>query len=223
MFKHQVHLSCHFHIPHQLAFMPLGLWRSVLASLFSASVTTSSAHAMERLNAINGDSFQPFRPLNCGSAMLLLFLFFFSFSCNFYYYLFCLCVWQVCCCGTFICLSPMAMSHYHNTELPTIDRECLFKRPGHSSSPPYPTRAVCLALPHFHVCPLAIGLAAVPFQPLAFSQRAGLTHCVKSFCPWGSQRWAMEKWLSPVSTLALMDGYLSPQRLRWPKAPLHWC
>lgn len=89
---------------------------------------------MERLNAINGDSFQPFRPLNCGSAMLLLFLFFFSFSCNFFFF-FCLCVWQVCCCGTFICLSLMAVSHYHNTKLPTIERECLFNQPGHSSSP----------------------------------------------------------------------------------------
>lgn len=60
-------------------------------------------------------------------------------------------------------------------------------------------------------------------QPLAFSQRAGLTHYVKSFCPWGSQRWAMERWLSPVSTLALMDGYLSLRRLWEPKAPVHWC
>lgn len=152
----------------------------------------------------------------------LCFCFFFSsflFPVTFFFF-FCRCVWQACCCGTFICLSLMAVSHYHNTKLPTIDRECLFKQPGHSSSPAPP---VCLALPHFHVCPLAIGLAAVPFQPLAFSQRAGLTHCVKSFCPWGSQQWAMERWLSPVSTLALMDGYLSPRPLWWPKAPLHWC
>lgn len=146
---------------------------SILPSLFSTSLGTSSTRAMERLNAINGDSFQSFRPLNCGSAMLLLFLFFFFFS--LWLFFFCLCVWQVCCCGTFICLSLMAVSHYHNTKLPTIDRECLFNQPGQSSSP---TPPVCLALPHFHVCSLAIGLAAVPFHPLAFSQRAGLTHCV---------------------------------------------
>lgn len=147
----------------------------------------------------------------------LCFCFFFSslFPDTFliFFFFFCLCVWQVCCCGTFICLSLMAASHYHNTKLPTIDRECLFNHCGRSSSP---TPLVCLALPHFHVCPLAIGLAAVPLQPLAFSQRAGLTHCVKSFCPWGSQRRATERWLSPVSTLALMDGYLPPWRPRGP-------
>lgn len=173
---------------------------------------------MERLNAINGDSFQPFRPLNCISPVLLLFLFLFSFSWNFF---FCQCVWQVCCCGTFICLALMAASHYDNTKLPTIDRECLFNHPGHSSSPNPP---VCLALPHFHVCVLSLlAWQLCLLQPLAFSQRAGLTHCVKSFCPWGSQRRAMERWLSPVSTLALMDGYLSLQQLWWPKAPVHWC
>lgn len=113
-------------------------------------------------------------------------------------------MWQVCRCGALICLSLMAVSHYHNTKLPTIDRECVFNHPGRSSSPAPP---VCLALPHFRVCPLAIGLAAVPFQPLAFSQRARLTHCVKSFCPWGSQRRATERWLSPVPN-AGSDGWL---------------
>lgn len=64
----------------------------------------------------------------------------------------------------------MAASHYHtNTKLPTIDRECLFNHPGHSSSPAPP---VCLALPHFHVCPLAIGLAAVPFTAFGLQSKS---------------------------------------------------
>lgn len=78
-------------------------------------------------------------------------------------------MWQVCCCGTFICLALMAASHYHNTKLPTIDRECLFNHPGRSSSPAPP---VCLALPHFHVCPLAIGLAAVPFTAFGLQSKS---------------------------------------------------
>ena len=34
----------------------------------------------------------------------------------------------------FICLSLMAISHCHNTKLPTIDRECLFNHDSSSSS-----------------------------------------------------------------------------------------
>lgn len=94
----------------------------------------------------------------------------FFFSCSLFpETFFCLCVWQVCCCGTFICLALMAASHYHNTKLPTIDRECLFNHPGRSSSPAPP---VCLALPHFHVRPLAIGPAAVPFTAFGLQSKS---------------------------------------------------
>lgn len=89
--------------------------------------------------------------------------------------------------------------------------------------PPYPCLCSFASLSCVSSCSSAIGLAAGALQSLASSQRVGLTHYVKSFCPWGSQQWAMERWLSPVSTLALTDGYLSPLRLWWPKAPVCWC
>lgn len=89
--------------------------------------------------------------------------------------------------------------------------------------PPYPCLCSFASLSCVSSCSSAIGLAAGALQSLASSQRVGLTHYVKSFCPWGSQQWAMERWLSPVSTLALTDGYLSPLLLWWPKAPVCWC
>lgn len=73
-------------------------------------------------------------------------------------------------------------------------------------------------------CPAALPLtrcfhwaheAAAVLQLLACFQR-GLTHCVKSPRPWGSQQWSMERQLSPVSILALTDGYLSAIRTLFP-------
>lgn len=72
-------------------------------------------------------------------------------------------------------------------------------------------------------CSSAFGPAAAALQLLASFQRmGGLTHYVKSFCPWGSQHRVMERWLSPVCVLALTDGYLSVLPLWRPKACV-WC
>lgn len=109
----------------------------------------------------------------------------------------------------FICLSLMTISYCHNTKLPTIDRECLF---NHDSSSSSLSPSVWLRLAFMRalllVCrwPSSCGFTALG----PHSRGGGLPHCVKSFCPWGSQQWAMERWLSPVSVLALTDGYPSP-------------
>lgn len=179
---------------------------------------------MERLNILNGDSFQPFRCLSklwlsSASAFFFLLLFFWY---HFFQFGTSLCVWRVCHYGPlrFICLLVTPISHRHNIKQPTIDKECLFNYDSYSSYSGLSsfTSGSCVSS-----CLSAIGLAAGALQSLASSQRVGLTHCVKSFCPWGSQQWAMETWLSPVSTLALTDGYLSALRLWWPKAPVCWC
>lgn len=74
-------------------------------------------------------------------------------------------------------------------------------------------------------CSSAFGPATAALQLLACFQRreGGLTHYVKSFCPWGSQHRVMERWLSPISVPALTDGYLSALPLWRPKACVSWC
>lgn len=67
----------------------------------------------------------------------------------------------------------------------------------------------------------AFGSAAAAPQPLAsFWRVLGLTHYVKSYCPWGSHQQSMESLLSPVSVLALTDGCVSPFWLSWDQWPM---
>lgn len=156
---------------------------------------------------------------NCGSAVLLLFFLLLFFWYHFFQIGKYMCVASLSLI-TFICLLVTAISHCQNIKQLTIDKECLFSYDSYSSNS-------CLSCftsaSRVSSCLSAIVLAAGALPSLASSQRVGLTHCVKSFCPWGSQQRAMETWLSPVSTLALTDGYLSALRLWWPKAPVRWC
>ncbi len=188
---------------------------SISALYLTASVAPPYAHAVERLNALNGDSFQPFRGLSklwlffasAFSSLLLFFLItFFQFGTG-------ACVWQVCHCGSLslFILSLIEISHSLNTKLLTIDRECLFNHNSYSSSLSLP-----VSLCHAFMCALLLVRhwpSSCGFTALGLHSKRGLTRCVKSFCPWGSQQWAMERWLSPVSILPLTDGYLSPLQL----------
>lgn len=134
----------------------------IVSSISALYLNSSTAllDAMERLNALNGDSFQPF-PGPLQIVACLCFCFFFS-SPFFWYHISpawhkgkCVASLSLWSCN-FICVSLMAISHYPDEKLLTIDRECLFNHQGYSISlslSVYPS--VCLNSPCFHMCPLA--------------------------------------------------------------------
>lgn len=115
------------------------LYSFISASFSDVSIATLSARAMERLNTLNGDSFQPFRGLSelWHSKCFCFFFVSSPFSLVPFFparhqhmCVVSLSLWS----SKFICLPLIATSHCHNTKLLTVDRECLFNHDSYSSS-----------------------------------------------------------------------------------------
>lgn len=194
---------------------------------------------MERLNAINGDSFQPFRPLNCGSAMLLLFLFFFSFSCNFFFFFFAYV------CGKFAVVVLLFV--YHSWLWATITTQSCQQLSGNvfltsrATLPPLPRLSVWLCLTFMCVLsPLAWQLCLSSLWPSVKEQgwRIVSSHFVLgevSDGPWKDGSHLSPRWLwwmvtclrggsggpRPPCTGAEWDAQL-PKRTAMRHAPLYF-
>lgn len=193
------------------------LYSFISASFSDVSIATLSARAMERLNTLNGDSFQPFRGLSelwhskCFCFFLFFFFRFFSFfSCTIFFQPgTSTCVWWVCHCG------PPSLFVYHSLLQATVTTQSCWQSTGNAFLtmtailPPRPRRLSSVAsLSCVSSSLSAIGLAAGALQCSVPSQRVGFWRIVSSHFvlgevsngPWKDGSHLSPCWLWPMVT-----------------------
>lgn len=191
------------------------LYSFISASFSDVSIATLSARAMERLNTLNGDSFQPFRGLSelwhSKCFCFFFFLRFFSFfSCTIFFQpCTSTCVWWVCHCG------PPSLFVYHSLLQATVTTQSCWQSTGNAFLtmtailPPRPRRLSSVAsLSCVSSSLSAIGLAAGALQCSVPSQRVGFWRIVSSHFvlgevsngPWKDGSHLSPHWLWPMVT-----------------------